>query len=134
MKVTIVVDANVILAALLGGSARFIIFRANFNFVTTEFTIAEVEKYLDLVSEKSGVDKKEILYALNLMPLQIYSQSFYQKEIKSARKIIGHIDPKDTDILSLALKLNTYLWTNDKHFDKIKNQTNIHIIKTENLI
>ena len=34
----IVVDANVILSALLGGSARFVLFDRRFEFVTAEFT------------------------------------------------------------------------------------------------
>jgi predicted nucleic acid-binding protein len=45
MKIVIVVDANVILSALLGGSARFILFKTEFNFVTTKHTLQEVKKY-----------------------------------------------------------------------------------------
>jgi len=132
MKVIIVVDANAILAALLGGSARFILFKREFEFVTTEHTLKEVEKYLDLVSKKSKVSKDEIIYALKLLPLKIHPSSFYQTKMKLARHLIDKIDPKDADILALSLKLNTYLWTQDNHFNKIKDK--IHILKTENLI
>lgn len=31
--------------------------------------------------------------------------------------MISHIDKKDIDILALALKFETYLWSQDKHFD-----------------
>lgn len=54
MRITIVVDANPILSALLGGYARRIFFNKHFEFVTTEFTLAEVKNYLPLVAEKSG--------------------------------------------------------------------------------
>ena len=53
--IRVVVDANVILSALLGGSARFILFDPRFEFVTAEFTLEEVERYIPRVSEKSGV-------------------------------------------------------------------------------
>ncbi len=42
MNITIVVDANPIIAALIGGSSREIFFDRRFEFITTEFTIEEV--------------------------------------------------------------------------------------------
>lgn len=132
MKVLIVVDANVILSALLGGSARFILFKPEFSFTTTNHTINEVKKYSDVVSQKSGVAKKEIIDAFSLLPIKIYSKNFYQNKLKDAKRLIGSIDPKDVDILALVLKLDTYFWTADKHFDKIKKA--IKLIKTENLL
>ncbi len=38
--IRIVVGANVILSALLGGSARFVLFDPRFEFATTQFTLA----------------------------------------------------------------------------------------------
>lgn len=132
MKIIIVVDANIILSALLGGSARFILFKTEFEFVTTDFTIKEVEKYLDVVVAKSGVSEKEVIHALTLLPIEVYSNNFYQAHLKKAKELINSIDPKDTDILALTLKLNTYLWSQDKHFEEIENH--IKLIKTESLI
>ncbi|MBI2415949.1 MAG: hypothetical protein HYV33_04820 [Candidatus Kerfeldbacteria bacterium] len=42
----IAVDANILLSALLGGKPSIILFDTRFHFITTEFTIDEVEKYL----------------------------------------------------------------------------------------
>lgn len=132
MKILIVVDANVILSALLGGSARFILFKREFEFVTTNFTIKEVKKYLDVVVTKSGVSKKEIVHALSLLPIKVCSGNFYRAHRNKAKELINSIDPKDIDILALVLKLNTYLWSEDRHFEEIKNH--IKLIKTESLI
>lgn len=132
MNIIIVVDANVILSALLGGSARFILFKREFEFITTNFTIVEVKKYLDVVAEKSKVSKKEITRALSLLPIKVYQGNFSRTNLQKAKGLIGSIDPKDIDILSLALKLNSYLWSEDRHFEKIKNH--IKLLKTESLI
>lgn len=132
MKILIIVDANVILSALLGGSARLILFKSEFEFATTKFTIEEVEKYLKVVVRKSGVSKKEAMRALSLLPLGVYSSNFYRLHLDKAKRLIGPVDPGDADILALCLKLNSYLWSEDKHFEKIEN--NIKLIKTENLI
>jgi len=132
MKILIIVDANVILSALLGGSARFILFKTEFEFVTTDFTIKEVEKYLDVVVAKSGISKKEIIHALSLLPIEVYPNSFYRIHFEKAKELIDSIDPKDADILALTLRLNTYLWSEDHHFEEIQNH--IKLIKTESLI
>jgi len=132
MKILVVVDANVVLSALLGGSARFILFRTEFEFITTDFTIKEVKKYLEVVVRKSGVGKKEIIQALSLLPIKTYHTNFYRAYIEKAKELIDSIDPKDADILALTLKLNTYLWSEDKHFEEIKNH--VKLLKTESLV
>ena len=132
MKILIVVDANVILSALLGGSARFILFKGEFGFVTADFTLKEVEKYLDVVATKSSVSKKEVKQALSWLPIKTLSSSFYRSHLNEAKNLIGLIDSKDVEILELVLKLNTYLWSEDRHFEEIKER--IKLIKTEGLI
>lgn len=46
MKIIVVADANIILSALLGGKPSGILFDPKFQFITTEFTLNEVKKYL----------------------------------------------------------------------------------------
>ena len=118
MRIRIVVDANVILSALLGGKPSIILFDSRFDFVTTEFTMDEVRKYLPKLSKKLMLDQKELKDSLNQIPLRIYSKLFYQTELKKAEDMISHIDPKDTNILALAIKFETYLWSQDKDFEK----------------
>ncbi len=43
MSIKIVVDANVIISALIGGSYRDILFDHRYDFLTAEFTLEEVK-------------------------------------------------------------------------------------------
>ncbi|MBU2025428.1 hypothetical protein KJ912_01690 [Patescibacteria group bacterium] len=61
------------------------------------------------------------------LPLEVKKKSFYQEKIKEADGLIKHIDKKDVEILALALKYQTHLWSQDKHFDECKYQK---ILKT----
>jgi len=117
MKIIIVVDANIILSALLGGKSSGILFDSRFQFVTAEFTICEVKKYLPKLSKKLSVLRKNLEEVLEKIPLLIYERNFYKRKIKKAREMIGEIDEKDIDILALSLQLETYLWSQDKDFE-----------------
>jgi len=70
MKIKIAVDATPIISALIGGISRNILFGHKFNFISTEYTLKEVEKYAFLISKKSGVNEKEIKEALSLLPVK----------------------------------------------------------------
>lgn len=117
--IRIVVDANVILSALLGGSARFALFDPRFEFVTAEFTFQEVRKYLPYVAEKSDVPLTEIKNALLLLPISMYSKEYYQHALRRARNALKDIDPHDADILALYFVEDTYLWSEDRGFEKV---------------
>jgi predicted nucleic acid-binding protein len=132
MRLRIVVDANILISALLGGKSRFILFDPKFEFITTEFTLREVEKYIPLISEKSGVPEKEIRKGVTLLPLKIVSKNYYRDYLRQAAKLIGKIDKNDVDILSLYLKEKTFLWSEDKDFEKVKPK--INLLKTKDLI
>ncbi len=131
MKIKIAVDATPIISALIGGASRNILFNHRFNFVSTEYTINEVEKYIPTISKKSNVDEKKIKEALYLLPIKAYSQKHYNNKIKSAEEIIGKIDKKDIDILALSLEKNCPLWSEDKHFRDIDD---INLIRTKDLV
>jgi predicted nucleic acid-binding protein len=118
MKIIVAVDANIILSALLGGKPSTILFDYRFNFITTKFTINEVEKYIPKLEKKLNISQKEIILLLDALPLKTYSKEFYKDRIEQSKNMIFHIDKKDVEILALALKFQTYLWSQDKHFDK----------------
>ena len=134
MKIRIIVDANIIISALLGGKPRFILFDSKFEFVTTPFTLKEVQKYIPLISKKSGVSEKEVKDGLNLLPIKIIPLSYYQEYIKEAKEIMESIDKDDIEIFALYLREKTYLWSEDKDFDKAKNKIKINLLKTEDFL
>ena len=131
MKIAIAVDAQPFFSALLGGVARKIFFDPRFRFITTNFTLDEVKKYTNFIAEKSGKKEKDILQALELLPVVSYAQERYQHKLLIADQLIGSRDPKDIDILALALTTRAILWTEDKDFDNIPG---IFIVHTKDLL
>lgn len=132
MKIIVAVDANIILSALLGGKPSKILFDEKFQFITTQFTIEEVKKYLPSLEKKLGVPNRRLVSFLNKLPLQVYDRDFYQDKIKKSQKMIAQIDKKDIEILALALKFKTFLWSQDKHFEEVKKtKEKVSTLKTQ---
>lgn len=114
----IVVDANPILSGLIKGNSIKIFWKKDIKlFVTTEFTVEEIKKYIPRLAHKAGLMEEILFFGLALLPLKIYSKEFYMDKIEQAKEKIGKRDPKDIDILALVLKLNAPLWTNDRDFE-----------------
>lgn len=134
MRVRIIVDANIIISALLGGKPRFILFDSRFEFITTQFTLKEIERHLPLISRKSNVEIKEIKEAVSLLPLKVMNRIYYKDFLKEATRIMAKIDKSDADILALYLKEETYLWSEDKDFEQAQKRIKINLLKTEDLI
>lgn len=128
MSIEIVVDANIIISALIGGATREILFETKFDFITTQFTISEVEKYFSEIARKAEVSENYVKETFDLLPLEVKNKEFYQGNLDKAEELIKDIDKKDVDILALALETGNYLWTDDRDFDKIKFEK---VIKTK---
>ncbi len=131
MPIEIAVDANILMSALLGGQAGEILFDQRFTFITSERIIWEVKRYLPRLVSLSGVKEEVILRALEMLPIRVVSDSDYEDAIPQARRLIEKRDPKDVDILALALKRKIPLWTQDKDFDDI---SEVEIIRTYQLL
>lgn len=115
----LVVDANPILAALLGGMARRIFFETDVQeFAVPEVTITEVRGFLPRAALKVGVGRTALEYALDLLPLRPYAPRTYRESIADAKRRISKRDPKDVDVLALALHLGFPLWSNDRDFEE----------------
>lgn len=126
--IKIIIDAAPIISALIGGASREIIFDPTYDFLTTEFTIKEVAKYIPYISKKSKACIDEVKELIELLPITIHNRDFYEEEINSAKKLIENKDKKDIDILALAIKTSCPLWSEDKHFKGIKE---INLLQTK---
>jgi predicted nucleic acid-binding protein len=127
----LVVDANPILSALLGGSAKRIFFETGIREFGVPYSVLdEVRAHIPLLALKLGVGKEFLLYALDLLPLNHYTSRVYHQAIIEARRRIEHRDPNDVDVLALTLSLNIPLWTNDRDFE----DTGIEWITTAKLL
>jgi predicted nucleic acid-binding protein len=63
-----------------------------------------------------GVARAVIENALWLLPLTPYTGRIYRKSIAEAVRRIGQRDPRDVDVLALALHLGIPIWSNDGDF------------------
>ena len=118
----VVVDANPILSAVIGGKARTLFLTADVQeFSTTIFTWNEVLTYLPAMSQKpkmrkAGVPLSDLYATLMALPLVRYEYEFYQEKLNEARRRIARRDPDDAHLLALVLKLKAPVWTNDEDF------------------
>lgn len=115
----LVVDANPIISALLGGAALGAFWNeAVKGWATTQFTVNEVLSYLPRLASKIHVPEEVLRLELELLPLTAYQKDFYRDFISEAKRRIAARDKNDVDLLALALKLEYPMWTNDHDFEK----------------
>lgn len=114
----LVVDANPILSALLGGKAKRLFLEAGITeFAVPESILREIHRYIPRMAEKIGVSPEFVSYALDLLPLTVYVSKRYRGSMKAATLQIAQRDPGDIEVLALALALERPLWTNDHDFE-----------------
>jgi predicted nucleic acid-binding protein len=127
----LVVDSNPFISALMGGRAEDILLSPKFSFSSTQHTLFEVQKYVPRVAAKLRVPEVEILRSYNLLPVVVYQPKVYESHVVQARNLIGFRDPKDVQILALALHLGYPLWSDDRDFEGLPD---VAIIKTSDLL
>ena len=111
-------DANVLLAAVLGGRARLIFGSTEIEEVlTAETTFAEVEEYAVVLAKKKRLPADLLLLAVASLPVTIIEREAYADSISEAHRRIGRRDPDDVDILALAIQFRVPLWSNDRDFE-----------------
>ena len=127
----LVADANVLLAALLGGRAKVVLQHPEVEeLLTTEVTLAEVQEYAVILAKKRRLSLDTLLLAMAALPVTLVEKPVYASRLPQARKIVAQRDPDDVDILALALHLGLPLWSNDKDFE----QTGVERFTTSELL
>ncbi len=124
-------DANVLLAAVLGGRARLVLSHPQIEEVlTTEANLAEVEEYALLLAEKKRLRGDLLLLAVASLPITVVGRSEYSTSLPDARRRIGLRDPDDAELLALALHRKIPIWSNDRDFEKLR----VELFTTEDLL
>ena len=114
----LVADANVLLAAVLGGRARAVLQHPEIDEVlTAEATLAEVEEYAVVLARKRRLSLDTLLLAIAALPVTVVEQAVYSSALLRARRLIARRDPDDIDILALALHMKLPVWSNDNDFE-----------------
>jgi predicted nucleic acid-binding protein len=114
---SIVVDANVMVSALLGGVAREVLFAGEFGFYSTQNTLFEVAKYLPVLAARLGLGEQDLFREYELLPIIACQPDRYESHLAEAARMIGGRDPKDVPIVALAIALACPVWTEDRDFD-----------------
>ncbi|MFT4310024.1 MAG: PIN domain-containing protein [Candidatus Woesearchaeota archaeon] len=129
----IVIDSNKIIAALIKDNvSRQIIYNKKFTFIAPDYCKVEIEKYSQLIIQKSGLSQNDLILLLNLIfdYIEVYPEEEYMSWYQKAQKEIA--DPKDISFVALALaKKVDGIWSDDKDFETV---TSIKIFKTKDML
>jgi len=133
--VNLVVDANILIAAMVRDSAaRRLLLTLPFKFYCPDFVFEEISKHIELISSKNSLSIKDNEKFLRVLSKYVRTVEYevYSKKLSEAEKIIGSIDRKDVPYIALAISLNADgIWTEDKHFSR---QDKIKVWKTEEIL
>jgi predicted nucleic acid-binding protein len=120
----LIVDTNILISSLIKDSiTREILLLPFMDFYLPEFALEEVEAHKTKICKLSGLSRDEIDFFLDLLleNISIVPAQTIRPFLNEAEKIIGDIDPGDIPFIALALAVdNDGIWTNDKHFRKVK--------------
>ena len=119
MNPQVVVDTNILFAALVGRQSRLremLLTEAGINFCCPRFVFTELFKHKERILAATNLSEDELLEALNSLFAHI--QFLDESAIPighwlEARRLCVDIDEKDTPFVALALYLNAPLWTED---------------------
>lgn len=115
----LVIDANPVVSALLGGTAREVIFSGRFVFYSTQHTMFEVATHLPVMARRLGLQEIHLFHEFQLLPIIACQPDQYDSYLAEATRPVGNRDPNDVPILALTLRMQCPLWTEDRDFDGI---------------
>ena len=114
----LVADANVLLAAVLGGRAAHVLTHAGVDEVLVPTrALEEVRQYAVALARDKGLREDVVLLALAALPVTPIAPAVYRGSLAEARSRIGRRDPEDIHVLALALHLGVPVWSNDRDFE-----------------
>lgn len=116
----IVLDANILIRAVLGSKVRDLLIsnRETTDFFTPDVCWADAVKYLPILFKKRKLPSTPALTLLNnlKMIIQIAEEEIYKEHSKEAQKRMKDRDIEDWPIAATALALDCAIWTEDKDF------------------
>jgi hypothetical protein len=127
----LIIDANPMLSALLGGAAREVLFSSKYVFYSTQRTLFEVAKYLPLLAARLGLPELDLFREYQLLPIIACQPDQYDSQLEESRQMIGNRDPNDIPILALTLSRRCPLWTDDRDFDRLPG---VIVLRTSDLV
>jgi predicted nucleic acid-binding protein len=116
----LVLDANILVRAVLGTKARQLIERyaAEVQLFAPDTAFAEADEHLPPLFAKKGLSAEPSMAVLERLSslVQELPQSFYLEWESAAQAVIAKRDPDDWPVLACALALDCPIWTEDRDF------------------
>jgi len=117
---TLVVDANILVRAVLGTRVREVIetYAGSVSFFVPDSAYSEAEQHLAVLVVKRGGDPEKALALLRSLGrmVDLIGVETYGAFETEARERLGPRDPEDWPILASALALRCPIWTEDTDF------------------
>ena len=128
----LVVDANILFAALIGkGKTQELFFEHRLRLVAPLKLVSEFENNKELIARKGKVSSEELMQAFALLRerIEVYPSRNIPALLRSkAKRLAPH--RKDSPYFALALFLGSALWSNEKAFKK---QEEVRVYSTPEL-
>ncbi|MFD2570896.1 PIN domain-containing protein [Spirosoma soli] len=112
-----VIDANVLMSALISGKAFYKTVFNTFDLITPDFALIEIEKYKQTVATKSKLNDEQmrrftfdLFRRLTILPNYFLTTA----SLTEAGSLIGEAAPNDISYLALALQTDSVLLTRDR--------------------
>lgn len=116
----IVLDANILIRAVLGRRVRELIFdnAATVKFFAPDVAYADARKYLPALLKKRGVDASAAMLVLDRLEgvVQPIDVELYEGMQQQALQRIAVRDADDWPVLACAMTLGCPVWTEDADF------------------
>jgi predicted nucleic acid-binding protein len=117
---TIVLDANILIRAVLGKRVRQLILAhaSEVNFFAPDVAYADARKYLPALLKKRGVPSEAAMVVLDLLEPIVHpmAQELYEPHREAALQRIALRDADDWPVLACAMVWSCPVWTEDADF------------------
>lgn len=121
MKPTIVVDANILMSALITQQGRvaatLIEASERYRFISCHFLYIELFKHKEKLVKLSRLPEADFLELLLglLNRIEFLNESLLPASVvEQARQLVHDVDPRDSHYVALTLHYQARLWTGDR--------------------
>lgn len=120
MKKAIVLDANILVRAVLGTkvSEQLNRYKTRIDFFTPAFCYEELRKHIPKIAESKNIPIEPINKAIEKLEKVVspLGKDLYAHREKEAKERISERDINDWPVVALALLLDCPVWTEDQDF------------------
>ena len=120
MRLLLVIDANVIIAAMLRDSTtRKILLSGDILPVAPKRVVEKIEEYMIEISTRNAlpIEMNRIVLRLLTSHIRLVPVNVYKRFLRTAFESIGKRDPTDIPYLAVALAVNDDgIWSHDADF------------------